>query len=67
MSKRSHQKHLKARRVLYLLGFRDYCDGRNCDRRLFAVLTRKEQKAYVKGRNAAVRAFNKFMKQSQRA
>lgn len=61
MGKRSHQKHIKARRVLYLLGFRDYCDGRSCDRRLFSVLSRKEQKAYLKGQKAGLRAYLKSM------
>lgn len=57
MGKHSHLKHTKARRVLYLLGFRDFCDGRCCDRRLFAILTRKEQKAYRKGQKAARREY----------
>lgn len=55
MGKHSHLKHVKAKRVLYLLGFRDYCDGRCCDRRLLLVLTRSEHKAYRKGQKAAMR------------
>lgn len=56
---KKHQKHVKMTRTLYLLGYRDYFDGRTRDRHLFSVLSRKEQKAYLKGQKRALRTLMK--------
>lgn len=57
-----HQKHIKMTRTLYLLGYRDYFDGRPRDRHLFSVLSNKEQKAYLKGQKRALRTLMKERK-----
>jgi hypothetical protein len=67
MAKRSRQKHIKMKRTLYILGYRDYLDGRSRDHRLFAVLKRSEKKAYLKGQRAALRLFMKMRKKAGHA